>query len=484
MTMNIYADGDPRSTAGELQLTGSTDDGPHEKARSNGIKLLPSPSQPMKVARVFVNEHFIHDGALKLYHWRGGWWWWRTSHWYEVEDRAVRTVLYWFTEHAVYLDDGVPTPWAPNSNKIANLVDALKSVCFLSGQFDQPSWLEERGSKGTIVSFNNGLLNIEQRRLLEHTPRFFNQTAVPFDYDPAAPPPQRWLAFLNELWPNDQASIDALGEWFGYIISGRLDQHKILLMVGPTRGGKGVIARTLTSLIGRQNVAGPTLHSLGGEFGLQPLIGKPLAVISDARFADKNGTIVIERLLSISGEDTLTINRKYKDQWTGKLPTRLLVISNEFPKLGDASTAIIGRIVLLPLSNSWLGKEDHRLEQTLQGELSGILNWALAGLQRLTMEDGFTRVSAAEEAINMMRDLASPIGAFVAECCVLGPKNEIIIDALYGAYRTWCDDSGHAKSTKPVFGRDLRAAIPSIRIRRPRYAGDRQRVYQGIALKV
>ncbi len=45
--------------------------------------------------------------------------------------------------------------------------------------------------------------------------------------------------------------IDVLGEWFGYVISGRLDLHKILFMVGPTRGGKGVIARILTALIGK-----------------------------------------------------------------------------------------------------------------------------------------------------------------------------------------------------------------------------------------
>jgi hypothetical protein len=40
--------------------------------------------------------------------------------------------------------------------------------------------------------------------------------------------------------------------------------------------------------VGDDNVAGPTLSSLGGEFGLQPLIGKPLAVVSDARFSGRD----------------------------------------------------------------------------------------------------------------------------------------------------------------------------------------------------
>ena len=127
-----------------------------------------------------------------------------------------------------------------------------------------------------------------------------------------APKPRRWLDFLNALWPQEPDAIDVLGEWFGYVVSGRLDLHKILLMVGPTRGGKGVIARVLSAMIGKRNVCGPTLNSLGGDFGLAPLIGKSLAVISDARFVGKNSGIVVERLLSISGEDTLTVNIKYQ----------------------------------------------------------------------------------------------------------------------------------------------------------------------------
>jgi putative DNA primase/helicase len=137
--------------------------------------------------------------------------------------------------------------------------------------------------------------------------------------------PAKWLAFLGELWPDEPDAVKVLGEWFGYIISGRLDLHKILLMVGPTRGGKGVITRILTALIGMRNVCGPTLRSLGGEFGLAPLLGKPLAIVSDTRSEDSSKVpgVVVEHLLSISGEDTLTVNRKYRDQRSGKLHVRL-----------------------------------------------------------------------------------------------------------------------------------------------------------------
>jgi putative DNA primase/helicase len=456
-------------------------------------QILPAPSDPMAVAREFVEARCLFDQHLTLRYWRAGWWFWKTAHWIEVAERAVKSVLYQHTENALYIaDDNLPHPWRPNKNKIANVMEALTAVCLLPDDIDQPSWLDDPND-GVIVAMANGLLDVAERKLLPHTPLFFNQTSVPFDYDPKANKSKRWLKFLNELWPNEPEAIDALGEWFGYVISGRTDLHKILLMVGPTRGGKGVIARVVSALIGSKNVAGPTLNSLGGEFGLAPLIGKPLAIISDARFAGRDASIVVERLLSISGEDTLTVNRKYRDQWCGKLPSRLHVLSNELPKLGDASTAIVGRMVLLLLSKTWLGQEDYDLEPALHTELSGILNWSLDGLHRLTVvnKNRFTRLASADEAITAMRDLASPVAAFVREQCSIDADYEVRTDDLYGAFKKWAEDNGHSKKSKQTFGRDLRAAVPSVSIKRPRnptlrelqQPDDRHRVYVGIDIR-
>ncbi len=450
-------------------------------------QMLPPPSAPMQVARAFVTHSLLVDGipdAPTLRYWRGGWWAWRTSHWIEVENRTVRSLLYAFTEHAVYEAGKFGlAPWGPNRRKIGDLLEALGSIIILPDDTHQPSWLDHRNS-GTIIAVGNGLLDLVSRDLYPHTPYFFNQTCVPFAYEPRAAKPQQWLNFLNALWPQDEDSINLLAEWCGYVISGRTDLHKIMLMVGPTRGGKGVIARVLRQLVGKENVAGPTLHSLSGDFGMAPLIGKPLAIISDARLSGKDGNIVVERLLSISGEDTLTVNRKFRDQWTGKLPSRLHVISNELPKLGDASAAIVGRIILLPLSQSWLGKEDYDLELRLHSELSGILNWCLSGLQRLSIENKnrFTRLTAAEDMVNVMRDLASPVAAFVREKCEVRINKEIEVGLLFEAFKLWCDANNYPKSPMPVFARDLRAAVGSIRVRMPG-THNRVRVYTGIDLR-
>ena len=442
--------------------------------------ILPPPDLPWEVANQFFKGRCFQDGAPTLAHWRGLWLQWKCAHWAETPDRTVRAWLWRFTSKAKYTNaDGTQHQWAPNKRKIADLFDGLAAMCGIADETEQPGWIDDR-TVGTIVSCRNGLLDVDQRSLMRHTPLFFNATSVPFDYDPRATAPRKWLAFLEDLFPHERAAIDALQEWFGYVISGRTNLHKILPMVGPSRAGKGVIARILRALIGLANYAGPTLNGLGSDFGLAPLLGKSLAVISDARFSGRNSAVIIERLLSISGEDALTIDRKYKDQWTGRLPCRFHIISNELPRLGDTSQAIIGRLILIPVTVSWLGREDHGLEGELRNELTGILNWALDGLARLTANGGrFTRVPSADEAIRTLRDLASPVAAFVREECVVDQARSVRRDTLYNAYRAWADNGGYPKSPKHVFGRDLHAAVPSIKATRPK---DGSRHYGGIDL--
>jgi putative DNA primase/helicase len=155
------------------------------------------------------------------------------------------------------------------------------------------------------------------------------------------------------------------------------------------------------------------------------------------------------------------------------------------PRLTDASGAIIGRFVVLILTRSWLGKEDTELEPKLCAELPGILNWSLAGLTRLNENDGgrFTRVPSAEEAIIAMRDLASPVAAFVRERCRLDAQSVTAVADIYGVYKTWAEDNEYPRESKAVFGRDLRAAFPAVRRIRPRGENGKKKreyVYTGI----
>ncbi|MBV2357970.1 NTP-binding protein [Streptomyces sp. J2-1] len=452
---------------------------------------LPAPSNPLAVARRLLPDWQSSNGRLTCRRWRGSWMRWTGAHWREVDEAQVRAGMYERLEHTVYrapVKDGQTEqrPWAPTKQKISNLLDALGAITLLPTDTDAPAWIDARGAtdrdEGTIVACANGLLRIRDRELLPHGPGFFNLVSVPFAYDPAARAPT-WERFLAQIWPDAPDAIAALQEWFGYVLSGRTDQQKIMLMVGPSRSGKGTIARVLKELVGKDNLAGPTLAGLGTNFGLATLVGKPLAVISDARLAGNDNSQVVERLLTISGEDTIDIDRKYREQWTGKLPTRLMLLSNELPHFGDSSGVIARRFVVLSMTVSWLGKEDTGLTDRLADEMPGILNWALDGLARLQRTGRITEPASSRDAITTMQDTASPTSAFIRERCTTGPTTSVPVDTLWNAWREWAEDNGVKPGTKQIFGRNLLSVVPQLALTRPRDGDSRVRTYAGIALR-
>jgi putative DNA primase/helicase len=338
---------------------------------------------------------------------------------------------------------------------------------------------------GEFVPLANGILEFESRTLLPHTPEFFELHVLPFAYDPDAPPPTGWLSFLTALWGNDEESKRALQEWFGYVLANWTYLQKMFLIVGPKRSGKGTIARVLTGLLGRHNVAGPTLSGLTGNFGLQALIGKPLAVVSDARLgARADNLIAVERLLSISGEDTLTVDRKYKDAWTGRLRTRFLILTNELPRFSDSSGALASRFVTTMLTKSFYGSENPRLTEELLAEASAIFNWALIGLDRLRERGYFITPTSAAAGQRHLEDLSSPVGAFIRDCCTTVGSDLVVSKAeLWTAWKDWAADEGLHHGTKANLLKDVYAAVPGARSTKPREEGDRVPSVSGLALR-
>ena len=174
-------------------------------------------------------------------------------------------------------------PFAPTQRKIADSSSApcgrLRREPAGCAALDRPS----RGAAGAgVVAMQNGLLHVPTRILHPHTTEFFNQHALPFAFDPKAPPATRWLTFLR-----------------GTLAGGRGDDssppgsHRVLL------GGDTGCRRFSVSWAearrqghdcqSRDRTAGPPpcgradARLLINQFGLSPLIAKPLAIIADAR---------------------------------------------------------------------------------------------------------------------------------------------------------------------------------------------------------
>jgi putative DNA primase/helicase len=454
----------------------------------NAGPLVLDPHHPMQAARALVAARFVNDDHRLLHRHRGTFWRFEKNHYAPAEQETVRGEVWQFLEHAQRLGGkDKPEPFKPTRARVSDVLDALNAVCALNNLTDPPAWLNggyELPAAAEMFPVANGLLHLPSGELYPPTPDYFGFTSSDVAFDPDAEEPRHWLAFLGDLW-SDAEAIVSLQDWFGYTLSHDTSQQKILFIVGPRRSGKGTIARVLTALVGRDSVVNPMLASLQTNFGIAPLIGKPLAFITDARLGARSDQAAItERLLSISGEDALTIDRKHIDAWTGRLPTRFAILTNELPRINDTSGALIGRLIVLVLARSFFGREDPSLTARLLTELPGILNWALVGYRRLRERGYFVQPTSARETIEDLEMLASPIKAFIKERCHVGPGHKVSVEVIYQDWRMWCDTIGRKDpGTKQTFGTDLKTAIPGLHTKRARDGGDRYREYEGIALK-
>ena len=450
----------------------------------------PSPSNPTAVARELLLERMEGD-RFTLRHHRGMWREWTGPDYSVIDEFDIAAWIYRKLEKAKYLkvvkEVETPTAWLPNKSSVANVLDAMAKLTGIPTALDAPAWLD--GDKppdgsGRLISVANGLVDPSTGKQHEHSVGYFNDSSVPFEYDPAAPEPVQWLKFLNEVLPGDIEAIETLQEWFGYILSGRTDLQKILLLAGKPRAGKGTILRVLTALMGAENVTSPSMGDLGGQFGLMPLIGKPLAIIPDARISGRGNTgPILERLLSISGEDSVSVNRKGIAFWQGRLPTRFVLATNEPPRFPDSAGAFVSRLVMLTFEQSFVGRENEKLsDQLIAEEMGGILRWAMTGLTRLEQRRRFRTVTSSVEELEEMRQAASPHYTFAVERCQKGGM--ALPETLYAAWKAWAPENGiEHPGTVQSFSRQLRAAWPDIKIVRPRINGVPTRHYHGISLK-
>ncbi len=473
---------------------------------------------PHRLAKMFLRHHRV-DGLFILRFHQGEWCEW-TGAYRPVKEselscrvnRAIKeqfdrlnklALEHWKKEAAEAQAKGMKPKPKPEARKVtrvlvANTMQAMQGRTLLKRDIKAPCWLEGKGpfNASEIIPAKNALVHLPSvvigeladpaKMSIKPTPRFFATYALEFDFDPGAEQPVEWLRFLRSVWGDDQNSIDTLQEWFGYCLTPDTTQEKILALIGPKRAGKDTIGRVLTGIVGSENTAGPTLASLSASFGLAPLIGKPLAIVSDARISGRtDSAVIVERLLAISGRGRLTVDRKFIDSWEGMLPTRFVLISNELPRLTDSSGALASRLVILRLSKSFYGQEDMGLYERLKAELPGILLWAIEGWRRLRARGYFVQPKSGHELMESLEELSSPVLAFVRQRCNIGPGQEVRTADLFREWSQWCQENGRKESgTQQSFARDLRAACAGVTAYKTTRGDEQLRMYKGIDIKV
>jgi P4 family phage/plasmid primase-like protien len=311
---------------------------------------------------------------------------------------------------------------------------------------------------GRIANVKNGLLDIYTRELRPHTPEFVSLIQYPVEYHPEATCPI-WEKCLD-AWmdgPEKAEKTRLLQQFCGYILSSSMLYDRALFMVGDGGNGKSTFIDTISMIIGRQATSHIDLESLYGTFGMDGLVGKRLNIIEEVH-GNYYQSNKLKKL--ISGEQ-VTIDRKYKDQFTFRPQCKFVFAVNQMPRVDDTSTATERRICAVTFLNNFRLNPNTKLRSEtgqLYTELSGILNWMIAGANDLIEAKNFVVTAEQTQMLKDYREENSSVEGFLAECIAFEPSESIETPVLYSEFKKWClSDGGRKPKSKITFNKEVKA---------------------------
>ena len=321
------------------------------------------------------------------------------------------------------------------------------------------SYIARREEPPHLIPLNNGLLDISTLILHPHSPHyvFFNKIPVKFDPKATCPNIQQ---FHHEI-TGDPSDVAVLEEVLGFCLYRQYFIAKALMLVGGGANGKSTWLSLAKTFLGLRNVSGRSLQDLEehrfAKADLHTKLANIFADLSDKALL-RTGTFKL-----LTGRDLMTAERKFRDPFEYENYAKLLFSANKVPEVRDDTSAFFRRWLIIVFPNTFTGNDadPHILDKcTAKEELSGLLNLAIAGLQRLLATGQFSHSKTTEEVREDYIRKSSPIAAFVMDELEADSDAFIIKKELYNIFADFCRQHALPAVTEATFFKNLPQHVP------------------------
>ena len=307
-----------------------------------------------------------------------------------------------------------------------------------------------------LLCLQNGILDIKNKELKKHNEDILFLSKIPVNYNQNADCPNVKQFFKDVLYPED---IAVAQEWLGFCLYRDYFIKKAIILVGEAHGGKTTMLNLLTRFIGSENICGESLQRLAKDrFASASLHGKLSNIYDDLTFEDISSGGAFKMA---TGSSRLTAEHKFGDRFHFISFAKLTFAANKIPSIKDTDDdAYFGRWIVIRFDNAFdenNPKRDINILQkiTTDEELSGLLNWALIGLDRLLENGRFGYDKSPENVKLIMQRSSSSLAAFTQD--MLGEKlgGWLSKQQLYEAYSLYTRKQSISKLTIEKVGRNI-----------------------------
>ena len=336
-----------------------------------------------------------------------------------------------------HVDNFVRSHMIAKEAKTAQITDTVRQWRMVIRKNDN-----EVNANPYIINLQNGLYNVLEDKLTEHTPKYLSTIQLPVSYTPGAQCP-RFIQYLHEVLPEEQ--IPLIQEMMGYFLIPVTRAQKSFLMVGAGGAGKSQLLLVLNELLlGKENVSNVSWQAFNERFKPAELYGKLANIFADLPTKNIEDNGIFKALV---GEDYITAEKKNKDPFSFQNKARLLFSCNSIPKnYGDKSEGFYRRLIIIRFDHAVPeDKKDPEIQDKFRKEANGIFLFALEGLRRLMRNNyRFSETAANKEELQRYREESDSVLAFVRDCCEVGGGEDTMVASteLYNSYKAYCEECG------------------------------------------
>lgn len=322
--------------------------------------------------------------------------------------------------------------------------------------------IKDLNSNPYTINLRNGLYNVLDDKLTDHTHEYLSTVQLQVNYDSQADCPL-FKQFLSDAMGGDMDQVRLIQEMLGYCLIPVTSGQKCFLLVGAAGAGKSVLLRVLNEVIlGQGNVSNISWQALNEKFKLAELFGKLANIFADlpTKNIDDNGIFK-----ALVGEDYITVEKKHKDPFSFKSTARLLFSCNTIPRnYGDKSEGFYRRLIIIRFNHSVPQEaQDPDLLNKFRAEADGIFMFALEGLRRLIRNNyKFSEAQTNIDELQQYREDSDSVLSFVRDNCEQDQNYASGSTELFVAYLAYCRQSGLHHCKHKTFVQRLTSAYPHI----------------------
>lgn len=251
--------------------------------------------------------------------------------------------------------------------------DSIKKVVRLKTKM-RPTF-----SDPTLIPVNNGVVNLETKKLMPFSPDYVITAKISTDYqvNPVKPLFDGKFDFdnwLSEIACHDNEVITLLWQIMNEAINPNHTRGKMAILYGEGNNGKGTFQGLLINLIGLSNVSALKPDQFMEKFKLSSLIGKVCNIGDDisSKYLDE-----VSDLMSIVTGDTITIEEKHLPSYEVSLKLFCLFSGNALPNARNKSQGWYRRLCIVPFNADFNGSKEIPEIKNIYLKDRQLLEWVL-----------------------------------------------------------------------------------------------------------